>query len=268
MRRQTKWVFAFLAVVFAGSFVFLGVGSGGSALTDFLNGNIHLFGSSGGPSIKSLQSKVAKHPTDPKLRLQLAQALGKQSTKDSNFDPAIAAYGKYLKMKPRDESAMNELAQVYGNKVAALQTSVQSPPTPPLTAINAVSPIASNTTLGTALATLQPIELGQTALQSGETTQLNKLLGDTINAHVGIYKQIAALTPDDSTAFLAAAQIAGKDNDVKLQISLDQQFVKKYPDDPLVPQIKIQLKTLKKQLTSGQTSTGQTTTPGTTSPTG
>ena len=266
MRRQTKWVFAFLAVVFAGSFVFLGVGSGGSALTDFLNGNIHLFGSGGGPSVKSLQNKVAKDPTNSKLRLQLAQALGKQSQKDSNFDPAIAAYGKYLKMKPRDESAMNELAQVYGNKVAALQSAAQAPPTPPLTAINGVSPIASNTTLGTALATLQPVELGQTALQQGEATQLKKLLDDTITAHVGVYRQIAALTPDDSTAFLAAAQIAGKDNDIPLQISLDQQFVTRYPDDPLVPQIKTQIKTLKKQLASGQTSTGTTT--GTTAPTG
>jgi hypothetical protein len=266
MRRQTRWVFAFLAIVFAGSFVFLGVGSGGSALTDFLNGNIHLFGSGGGPSVKSLQNKVAKHPTDPKLRLQLAQALGKQSQKDSNFDPAIAAYTKYLKMKPRDESAMNELAQVYGSKVSALQTAVQAPPTPPLAAINGVSPIAPNTVLGTALATLQPTELGQTALQHGETAQLQTMLDDTINAHVGVYRQIAALTPDDSTAFLAAAQIAGKDSDISLQISLDQQFVKKYPDDPLVPQIKIQIKTLKKQLASGQTSTGQT--GGTTAPTG
>ena len=67
MRRQTKWVFAVLAVVFALSFVFLGVGSGSSALTDILNGNIHLFGSGGGPSEKGLEKKVAKDPTNTKL---------------------------------------------------------------------------------------------------------------------------------------------------------------------------------------------------------
>ena len=79
MRRKTKWVFAFLAVVFALSFVFLGVGSGGSALTDILNGNIHLFGSGGGPSIQSLEKNVAKNPTDPKARLKLANALKTKS---------------------------------------------------------------------------------------------------------------------------------------------------------------------------------------------
>ena len=106
MRRQTKWVFAFLAVVFAGSFVFLGVGSGGSALTDFLNGNIHLFGSGGGPTVKSLEHKVAKDPTNPALRLQLAQL----QAKSNQFDDAIATYDKYLTMKPRNETAMQEHA--------------------------------------------------------------------------------------------------------------------------------------------------------------
>jgi len=108
MRRQTKWVFAFLAVVFAGSFVFLGVGSGGSALTDFLNGNIHLFGSGGGPSEKGLEKKVAKDPTNTKLRLQLAQLFAK----NNHYDQAISAYNTYLKMKPADTSAMNELGNV------------------------------------------------------------------------------------------------------------------------------------------------------------
>ena len=65
LRRNAKWVFAFLAVVFAGSFVFLGVGSGGSALTDFLNGDIHLFGGGGGPTAESVQKKVDKDPEEP-----------------------------------------------------------------------------------------------------------------------------------------------------------------------------------------------------------
>ncbi len=267
MRRQTKWVFAFLAVVFAGSFVFLGVGSGGSALSDFLNGNIHLFGGGGGPSAESVQKKIDKHPNDPKLRLQLAQLLGKSSQKDGNYDPAIAAYRAYLKMKPRDASALNELAQVYQGKVTVLKTALQSPPTPPLSALANVSPIPSATTLGTALAAMLPTELSITSLQSGETQQLGKILQGTITAHVGVYQRIAALTPGDSTAFLAAGQAAGSDGDIPLQISLFRQFMKKYPDDPLVPQIKTEINTLKKQLASGQSGATQTT-PGTTAPTG
>jgi tetratricopeptide (TPR) repeat protein len=257
MRRQTKWVFAFLAVVFAGSFVFLGVGSGGSALTDFLNGNIHLFGSSSGPSVKSLEHKVAKDPTNAAVRLQLAQLL----SKNNQFDQSIAQYNAYLKLKPRDESAMNELGTVYGNKVTALQNEIQSPPTPPLSMVDSITPAPSNTVLGTALATLVPQAMSASALQQGESAQIQKQLDKVIQQHVGVYKRIAALTPKDSTAFLGAAEAAGKDGDTALQISLYKQFLTKFPSDPLVPDIKKQITKLQKQQASGTPTTSGSTTP-------
>jgi tetratricopeptide (TPR) repeat protein len=257
LRRNAKWVFAFLAVVFAGSFVFLGVGSGGSALTDFLNGNIHLFGGGGGPSAESVQKKVTKDPTDPKLRLQLAQLL----SKDSRYDESIAQYNKYLSMKPRDDAAMQELGNAYAGKVAQLQSQIQSPPTPPLAALGNVKAIPSETVLGTALDAMLPTELNITSLQQGEAAQLQKELDKVIKQHVGVYVRIAALTPGDSTAFLAAADAAGKDGNVPLQISLYKQFLKKYPADPLAPDIKNQITKLQAQLTTPQTQ-------GSTAPTG
>jgi len=262
MRRQTKWVFAFLAIVFAGSFVFLGVGSGGSALTDFLNGNIHLFGSGGGPSEKSLEHKVAKDPTNAKLRLQLAQLFAK----NNHYDQAISAYGAYLKMKPSDTSAMQELGTVYAGKVQELQSAVQSPPTPPIAAINGVTPISSNSTLGTAIASLAPVEFGAPVLQAGEATQLQTLLGKAVQKHVGVYLRIAKRTPGDSSLFLAAANTAGTDGDITLEIKLYRQFLVKYPSDPLAPDIKRQVKKLEKQLESAQTTSP--TTSGTTGATG
>jgi tetratricopeptide (TPR) repeat protein len=268
LRRNAKWVFAFLAVVFAGSFVFLGVGSGGSALTDFLNGNIHLFGSGGGPSVESVQKKVAKDPTDPKLRLQLAQLLAKAN----RYDESIVQYDKYLTMKPRNASAMQELANVHAGKVQALKSEVQSPPAPPLAALANVQAVPSETTLGKALASLAPAAFSSTFLQQGETALLQKDLNNEINNHVSVYERIAALQPGDSSAFLEAADAAGKDGDTALQISLYQKFLTKYPGDPLVPDIKRQIKSLKKQLASPQTSaqaqTPTQTIPGSTTPTG
>ena len=257
LRRNAKWVFAFLAVVFAGSFVFLGVGSGGSALTDFLNGNIHLFGGGGGPTAESVQKKVDKDPTNPALRLQLAQLLAK----DSRYDESIAQYDKYLTMKPRDDTALNELGNAYAGRVAQLQGQIQSPPTPPLAALGNVKAFPSDTVLGTALDSLLPTELNITSLQQGESAQLQKQLAKVIKQHVGVYERLAALTPGDSTAFLTAADAAGKDGDVPLQISLYRQFLKKYPSDPLTPDIKNQITKLQKQLASPQTS-------GSTAPTG
>src|SRR5438876_12377483 len=57
LRRSTKPMFIFLAVVFALSFVLLGVGSGSSGIGDLLRGNFHLFG--GGSSATSVGKEIA-----------------------------------------------------------------------------------------------------------------------------------------------------------------------------------------------------------------
>jgi hypothetical protein len=148
---------------------------------------------------------------------------------------------------------------VYGNKVTALKNEIQSPPTPPLSLVNSITPAPSNTVLGTALAALVPNAMNTGSLQQGESAQLQKQLDKVIQKHVGVYKRIAALTPKDSTAFLGAPEAAGKDGDVALQISLYKEFLQKFPTDPLVPDIKKQITTLQKQQASGQTTSGSTT---------
>ncbi len=257
MRRKTKWVFAFLAVVFALSFVFLGVGSGGSALTDFLNGNIHLFGSGGGPSIESLQKNVAKNPTDPKARLKLANALKTKSDTDATQTvPAIAAYRAYLKLKPGDSSALTELGTLYGTRISEIKAEIQSPPTPPLSIINSFQPVNQNTVLGTALSSLLPTELSITSLQQGETDKLNQQIGKVIDQHLGVYRTLAAKNPHDSSAFLEIANIAAGDGDSVAALAVYNQFLKKFPGDPLVPDVKRQIKALEKSIASAQTSAG------------
>src|SRR6184192_1072240 len=66
LRRGTKPIFIFLALVFAASFVFLGVGSGSSGIGDLLRGNFHLFGSgsSSGTSVSGAQKRIEKNPKD------------------------------------------------------------------------------------------------------------------------------------------------------------------------------------------------------------
>jgi tetratricopeptide (TPR) repeat protein len=258
MRRQTRWVFGVLAVVFAASFIFLGVGSGSSALTDFLNGNIHIFGGSSGPSVKGLQQKVAKDPTNAKLRLQLAQLL----VQKSQTDEAVAAYKSYLKLKPGNTDGLQGLANAYQTKIAALQSEIQTPPDPALSILSSFQPIDQSTVLGSALTGLQPPELGSASLQQGEADQFRQQLHNVVNEHIGIYRTLAAKTPGDSSAFLQIASTAGQDGDTATAIATYQEFLKKYPTDPLVPDVKRQIATLKKSLASRQPSssgaTGQT----------
>ncbi|HVS84357.1 MAG TPA: hypothetical protein VHD91_01840, partial [Gaiellaceae bacterium] len=63
MRRQVKWVYVLLAVLFALTFAVLGVGSGqNSGLDQIFSG---LFGG-GGSSISKAQHAVTKNPQSPK----------------------------------------------------------------------------------------------------------------------------------------------------------------------------------------------------------
>src|SRR5690349_6232420 len=68
LRRQAKWVFLALAIVFAGGFVFFGVGSGSTGLGDLLRGNFNIFGSNGGATTsapgKNALKKIQEHPKD------------------------------------------------------------------------------------------------------------------------------------------------------------------------------------------------------------
>jgi tetratricopeptide (TPR) repeat protein len=234
--------------VFGLTFVFLGVGSGGSALTDILNGNIHLFGSGGGPSIQSLQKNVVKNPTDPNARLKLANAY-KAKSETVN---AIAAYKAYLKLKPGDSSALTELGTLYSNRISEIKAQIQSPPTPPLSIVNTFAAVNQNSVLGTALASLNPTEFGVTSLQQGAGDQLNQQLGKAIDEHVGVYQTLAAKTPNDSGAFLETAQVAAADGDSVKAIGIYEDFLKKFPSDPLVPDVKKQITSLQKSIAQAQ----------------
>src|ERR671923_207122 len=97
IRRQAKWVFVFLALVFAGSFVVYGVGSGSTGIGDLLRGNFNgLFGggsSSGSPSITKAQKEIEKNPKNAKAYRDLARAY-EQKNDDVGAIGALESYRK------------------------------------------------------------------------------------------------------------------------------------------------------------------------------
>ena len=102
-------MFVLLALAFALGFVFFGVGSGSTGISDILQNALN-FGSSGGTSISKLQSKVAKNPKDATSWRNLATAYEqKQRTQD-----AVQALERYSALKPKDDGALAELASEYG----------------------------------------------------------------------------------------------------------------------------------------------------------
>ncbi len=112
IRRQAKWVFVLLVFVFAGGFVLFGVGSGSSGIGDLLRGNVgSIFGggSSSNSAVSKARGQVQKHPNDAAAWRRLATALRTQR-KDAE---AITALEHYTRLRPKDSTALVDLASLY-----------------------------------------------------------------------------------------------------------------------------------------------------------
>ena len=254
IRRQAKWVFALLAVVFAGSFVFLGVGSGNAGLGDLFNGNLFGGGSSG-PSVKSLQKKVAENAKDAQSLLDLGQAL----ERDGRTLEAIAAFRRYVQLRPRSLDGLNQLAALYERRARSQETQLRAAsakvPTVPDPA-----QFAPGGKLGQAL-TAYPDPLvqalqGQVVLRQAE---LLPLLQQTRRDALAVYQQIAAVTPDEpgavEQAAIAALQVCSAtagSSCPELQTALlaFQGYLAKFPDATDAAQVKQQIKQIQAQLRS------------------
>src|SRR5947208_7188992 len=95
LRRQAKWMFVFLVLVFGLGFVVFGVGSGGGlGLQDIFKGTA----ASSGPSVSGSRKKIEKNPNDAAAWRDLATALNN----DNQQDEAVNALRHQVQPKPKE----------------------------------------------------------------------------------------------------------------------------------------------------------------------
>lgn len=113
IRRQAKWAYVLLAVLFAITFAALGVGSGQGGLDQLFNDVFH--GGSSGTSVSKLESKTKDHPRDAAAWKQLAIAYaGKQRNED-----AVAAMTRYTQLRSEDPAGWTQLGQFQSTAASA-----------------------------------------------------------------------------------------------------------------------------------------------------
>jgi tetratricopeptide (TPR) repeat protein len=254
LRAHAKWVFVLLVVVFAGGFVFLGVGSGSTGLGDLLNGNISLFGGGGSSSqVGKDRNRIKKNPKDFAAYKDLATAL-QAANKD---DEAIAVLEGYRKLKPKDTEALTQLAGLYLRKADLARSQAQDIQTQSQEAFaGQVFAPDPNSKIGQALqGTADPLGGGadpiNRAVQSHINIQSGTAYTDMTSAYkqaVSVYRQIATENPNDPSVQFQLAQAADAGSDTKTAIAAYKRFLKLAPDDPTAPAIKQRLK----QLTAAQ----------------
>jgi len=255
LRNHAKWVFVLLVIVFAGGFVFLGVGSG-SGIGDLLSGNIgNLF--NGGTSVSSQinkdRSSIKKNPKDLQAYRDLASALRGQG----KTDEAIAAYNQLLTVAPKDQDALAQLAGLYLAKGDAARARAQ--------AIQAAAPSTSSSTflpdstskIGQALqGTADPLtrwDPVNSAVQSKVSTDESTAYQEMTTAYtdeVSAYQKLATITPKDPSVQLQLGYAADNAGDTKTAVTAYTAYLKLAPQDASAPAVRQRLKQLKKQPTT------------------
>jgi tetratricopeptide (TPR) repeat protein len=237
MRKSAKPVYVGLAVVFAITFAFLGVGSGTNGGLDQLFSNLNIF-KKDNASVSAALSNVDKHPNDPAAYRRLATAY--QAKGDTTG--AIDAYQRLTTIKQKDAQAWGSLA---GLQLAQAQQ-YQQEYAQAYQAQQLAAPSATfkpTGKLGEALGT-NPIE---SAAANEANTATNDLYQKTLLGYqtaVGSYKQLAKLQPGNANAQFQLAQAAQTAGDSTTAVAAYKAYLRINPDTSTAAQIRQLIKQL------------------------
>jgi cytochrome c-type biogenesis protein CcmH/NrfG len=237
LRRQAKPMYVILAVLFALTFAFLGVGSGSGGGLDQLFQGLNPFHHSG-TSVSAAQKEVKAHPSNPKGFRDLATAYEGKADRAG----AISALQSYTTLKPKDVAVWNELA---GQQQAQAQDYLtQYRNAYQIRQDAAPSQLLQPTgKLGTAFGT-NPLE--QAAAQRADTA-VNDLSQKVQLAYASVqssYDQVTKLAPKDPSAWLSLAQAAQTAGDNTTAVKGYKRYLKLSPGTSVAPQIRQLIKSL------------------------
>jgi cytochrome c-type biogenesis protein CcmH/NrfG len=204
----------------------------------------NVFGGGSAPSIEELQDKLAESPRDKAVLTDLAQAL----ERDGRYAEAITAYRTYLAARPNDEDVLASLALVYQTQAGAAANDINLA----LREVSLAAPAAQFRPgagpLGEALGSFTD-PLAQAASAQAEQ-RYQEAVGRYQAANreaLGVYKKLSQLSPQDSSALIRYAQAAEGAGELSTAIAVYQRFVKKFPTDALVVEVRRKIKELEAQ---------------------
>lgn len=250
LRRQAKWVFLLLALIFAVGFVVFGVGSGGGlGFLDIFNNN---GGTSSSPSETKARDRIKRNPKDAAAYQDLSSAL---QTK-GDLRGAAAALATYTKLRPKNTDALASLAGLYTALGTRMQNTIA---TAQLQAQNNSFP----TVVGGGLQANKQSVVGPNVifqslsdLTNTKLTDLYQKQQDDYNQAEVINKRIVRLNPKDANAQLNLGQAAQSAGDSKRAIAAYRRYIKLAPDDPTVPLVKRQIQAIQKASQSPNVTAG------------
>jgi len=243
MRTHAKFAYFFLAIIFALTFAFVGVGTGSSGLQDLLS-NLNLWHSSG-TSVSSAQKEIQKAPNAAKGYRDLATAYeGKNDTAS-----AVTALQQYLAIKTKDASALSELAGLQLTQAGEYQSQYANAYTAAQQAAPS-APFVPTGKLGTALGA-NPIESAQSSKIGTAAQTIYQKMALAYTDAVSTYTQLAKLQPKSANAQFqlantaqTAAQITGSTSFNLTAVQAYKAYLKLNPDSSTAAQVRQLIKSL------------------------
>jgi tetratricopeptide (TPR) repeat protein len=249
LRRQTKWMFVFLAIIFGLGYVIFNVGGSipGTGLGDVLQGIGQ--STSSGPSEGDARDKIKDHPENPAGYLELATALQRNGKTDEAIEPLT----RYLGFRPKDRAALSQLAGLYltQGKTAQEQAAQAQAELTQITGGGVFAP-DSSTKLGQ--------QLGEGKITQIESAGANQRLSQAYLAYqdayqnaTRTYQQLVAAIPKQQQAeqpsiFLQLAFAAQSANQLQDAINAYKRFLLVAPDSPNEAGVREQIKQLEAAL--------------------
>jgi tetratricopeptide (TPR) repeat protein len=238
LRRHAKWMFVFLALVFALGFVVFGVGAGGTGIGDIFRDQ---GGTSSGESVSDARKEAADNPNDPQAWRNLSTAL----QTEGDTAGAIDALNRAIALRPKAPDAYRELAGLHLTRASEYQQELQQAQI--AAAFRAPGTAFPSLTTKSGKATLtDPLE---NAVSTGATDDVSNLYQQgaaEAAAAVDAYTKLAERQPNDPNVQLELAQAAQQVGDAATAIAAYQKFLKLAPDDPNASVVRAQLKQLRK----------------------
>jgi hypothetical protein len=232
LRRQAKWAFAVMVIVFGVGFAFLGVGSGGLDLQSLVTS---VFGSKGGggTSISKAQAGVKKHPSDPHAYKVLADAYqNKGRTSD-----AITTLEHYVTLRPKDATQLQRLALLELQQTTTAAQAYSA-------AQQNASSLSSPPSLPTQIGGNDPIVNGVQSQVSTQAQQTFTTYQTDAKRAIHTLKRLALVKNDVSsyTQYATAATQFGYPKDA---VKAYKVLLKLEPDPRTKAQIRARIKSLK-----------------------
>ena len=240
LRRNAKWMFVFLALIFGVGYVVFGIGANqaGTSLGDLLSNQ---GGGDGVLSVSEARDRVEDNPRDAEAKLELATAL----ETDNQTNEAIVAIGQYLVLRPKDQDALRQAAGLYQTRALEYQRRAE----------NAQARAAYRSVGSTFVESLEleegqrlgedPIDQAVAAIASEEVNAANQESSEAYANATQMYERVVALTPNDPNAQLEFAQTAQQAGDYTKAIAAYERFIRLAPDDPTTELVREQVKQLK-----------------------